>query len=306
MLSIRRVLCPVDLSDCSQHALDHAAAIARWYESAVTVLHVFTTPVAAVPVPGWAGPVPAALDREHVLAQLSAVVSAAGRPGVSTALMSRDGDAVREILAAATELPADLLVIGTHGRSGFERLVLGSVAEKVLRRAACPVLSVPPRAAGAGPSTSIVFKRILCPIDFSGPSEQALRYATSLAQEADAHLTVMHVIEHDVYELADLYEGFMSNERLSIADYRTRVREVCRERLELATSDDVRQYCTVEAALTDGKPYKEILRLAGAQGSDVIVMGVRGRSPADLAFFGSTTQHVVRQAACPVLTIRGV
>ena len=88
---------------------------------------------------------------------------------------------------------ADLIVIGTHGRSGFERLMLGSVAEKVLRKAACPVLTVPAHAPDAVPREAGSVRRILCPVDFSSSSEDALEYAlASLAQEAHARLTVLH------------------------------------------------------------------------------------------------------------------
>ncbi len=95
MLQIRRILCPVDLSECSQHALDHAAAIGHWYQSALTVLHVFDTAVAAYPpVPGWAGPIPAVIDREKVLADVARAASAADDGGISAVVMTRDGDAV--------------------------------------------------------------------------------------------------------------------------------------------------------------------------------------------------------------------
>ena len=85
-----------------------------------------------------------------------------------------------------------LIVIGTHGAGGFEHLVLGSVTEKVLRRATCPVLTVPPR---ARTTAKLPFKRILCPLDFSESSLAALDFAFSLAQQGDAELTILHVFE---------------------------------------------------------------------------------------------------------------
>jgi nucleotide-binding universal stress UspA family protein len=306
MLDIRKVLCPVDFSECSRHALDHAAAIARWYGAELTVLHVVsTTPVAAyVPGIGSSNVAIAAADHRQTLSDLSPIVAAVGALGVPAVPLMREGDTVREILETASDLPADLVVIGTHGRSGFERLALGSVTEKVLRRARCPVLSVPPRALEVDPSQPVRYRRILCPVDFSDSSMNALRYATSLAQESDARLTVLHVLEYGPYDWPELYETFLSNDRLSVADFRTRYREASRERLELAVSEKARQYCTVETLLADGTAYKEILRVAREQRSDLAVIGVYGRSAVDLAFFGSTTQHVVRQAACPVLTLR--
>jgi nucleotide-binding universal stress UspA family protein len=200
---------------------------------------------------------------------------------------------------------ADLLVIGTHGRTGFDRLVLGSVTEKVLRKAACPVLSVPRRAPDAVRAAPVVFKQILCPIDFSDSSMHALNYAMSLAQEADAHLTVLHVMVYDLQvEAPEMYETVIADRRLSVTDFRTRCEEYSRERLRAAVPDTVRAYCIVETVLATGKPYREILRVAAEQQADLIVMAVRGRGAVDLTFFGSTTQHIVRQATCPVLTLR--
>jgi nucleotide-binding universal stress UspA family protein len=200
---------------------------------------------------------------------------------------------------------ADLLTIGTHGRSGFDRFVLGSVAEKVLRKASCPVLTVPRQAPDAVPVAPVVFKRILCPIDFSDSSMHALNYAMSLAQEADASLTVLHVMVYDLeIEAPEMYETVLADRRLSVTDYRRRCEEHSRERLRAAVPETVGAYCTVEVLLASGKPYREILRVAAEQQTDLIVMGVQGRGAADLMVFGSTTQHVVRQATCPVLTIR--
>jgi nucleotide-binding universal stress UspA family protein len=191
-------------------------------------------------------------------------------------------------------------VLGTHGRSGFERLVLGSVTERVLRKAPCPVLSVP-RQVDAAAQVTPQFKRILCPVDFSECSMRALDYAVSLAQEADACLTVQHVFD---------LEGTMSEhwrDRLTPPSLRQELEmleDERRERLARALPESVSTYCDVETVMTSGTPYREILRLAGEKQSDLIVLGVHGRGAADLLFFGSTTNQVVRQAACPVLTIR--
>jgi nucleotide-binding universal stress UspA family protein len=308
MVEIRTILCPIDFSEHSRHALDHAVAIARWYGSSVTVLHVYS----AVPVAAYApgGPVLApvlltSVDREQLLAGMRRFVDTEAAPGVvpiDTVL--REGNTVDEILGQADVLHADLLVIGTHGRSGFQRLVLGSIAEKVLRKATCPVLSVPPRMPDAVPAAPVLFKRILCPVDFSDCSLHALNYAMSLAQEADASLTVLHAMAYDLVDAPDLYETLFSDRQLSGAELGRRHAEACRERLEQAVPETVRAYCRVDTTIASGKPYHAILDTSVEQQSDLIVMGVRGRSPANLMFLGSTTQHVLRQATCPVLTLR--
>jgi nucleotide-binding universal stress UspA family protein len=302
MIEIRRILCPVDFSDYSRRALDHAIAIARWYESTVTALYVFSSaPVASF------GPGPVVLepivltpaDRDQLLADTLAFVEAETAPGVAIKAVVREGNAAAEIVDQATKMNADLLVIGTHGRSGFERLLLGSVAEKVLRKARCPVLTVPRRLPDAVPSGPVVFKRILCAVDFSESSMNALKYALSLAQEADGCLTVAHVLGPELVGQVGSEE-----QHVSLAALQRQHEEEARTLLAQAVPESTAAYCKADTMLLRGKPWREILRIAADRQAELIVMGVQGRGAADLMFFGSTTQHVVREATCPVLTLR--
>jgi nucleotide-binding universal stress UspA family protein len=306
MIEIRRILCPVDLSDYSRRALDHAVAIARWYGSSITALHVFapipTAPFAPGPV-AFEPTVLTAADRDQLLAQTKTFAERETAPGVSIDAIIREGDAAAEILACASSLKPDLLIMGTHGRSGFERLVLGSVTEKVLRKASAPVLTVPRAVPDAVPIQPGLFREILCPVDFSDSSMHALQYAMSIAQEADAHLAVVHVVAHEIENAADVGD-FGAVENLSIAEFRKQRDATLRRRLADAVPETVAAYCRVETMLTHGKPWREILKTASSRRSDLIVMGIQGRGAVDLMFFGSTTQQVVRQAACPVLTLR--
>src|SRR4029079_5134329 len=123
----------------------------------------------------------------------TSLVGPARRAGLQARGKLRDGDPATETVGMARELRADLIVMGTSGRSGFSRWVLGSVAETVLRRAPCPVLTVPPRA--GDDADPMFFKRIVCAADFSPASEAAVRYATALAAEADASLLLVHVLD---------------------------------------------------------------------------------------------------------------
>ena len=116
--------------------------------------------------------------------------------GAAIECVAVEGNVAPEIVRLARELPADLIVMGTHGRTGFDRLMLGSVTERILRKAPCPVLTVPRRAPDAVPVGPVLFKRILCAIDYSPSAMKALTYATSLAEQAGAHLTAVHVLEH--------------------------------------------------------------------------------------------------------------
>lgn len=302
MIDIRRILCPVDFSDCSRRALEHAIAIATWYESTVTLLHV----CAHIPISAYAtvaSMVPQSLvSGEHqndVLQALKRFSTTVEGTGVPFEFALGDGDVAGEIVSGAAARRSDLIVMGTHGRSGFERFMLGSVTEKALRKAGCPMLTVPPRVADSAPRA--VFRRILCAVDFSDCSMRALEYATSLAQESNSTLTVLHVVEPLPVTAVDGHEIVLGD--YTMKDYLAAVEEG-KTNLGKAIPDRVRDFCQIETIQAVGKPYREILRVAEENASDAIVIGVHGRGRVDLFFFGSTAQHVVRQAACPVLTMR--
>jgi len=303
MIEIQRILCPIDFSDCSRRALDHAIAIARWYKSAVTVLHVFPTaeaaPVGLRPVvfePILLSPA----ERDKLLADTKAFAAAESAPGISIQAAVREGHVAAEILEQVETTKTDLIVVGTHGRSGFQRLLLGSVAERILREARCPVMTVP-RRLDAVPAGPVLYQRVLCPIDFSAASLDALKYATSLAHEAHGDLTILHVVAHELEYSGDIEYAT----GMTVGDFLKEREETIRKRLrdEVASASE---FCKVDSSMTRGKPWREVLRIAAERHSDLIVMGVQGRGAADLLLFGSTTQHVVREASCPVLTLRHV
>jgi nucleotide-binding universal stress UspA family protein len=197
MIEIRRILCPIDFSDHSRRALDHAVAIATWFESTITVLNVYrVVPAAsyALGEPSLTAPLPTPQGLDAMLASMRRF--AAGiEPDVPLRFEIAEGNTASEIVERASAIPSDVIVMGTHGRSGLEHLLLGSVTEKVIRKARCPVLTVPRRMTDPAPAPPVLFKRILCATDFSEASIRALDYAMTLAQEADAHLTIMHVVE---------------------------------------------------------------------------------------------------------------
>ena len=212
MVNIDRILCPVDLSQFSRDSLHHALALAKWYEAQVTVCHVYSGPQplftgmpgnVSLPPPVQPGDV--ADDVRRFCAP------SLGDSGQSVEIVVREGNATKEIVLLAEQLPADLLVLGTHGRSGFERLFLGSVTEKVLRTTHAPVMTIPPPVTQPGPA---LYKTILCPLDFSDASTRALDYALSLAQEADARLILLHVIENLLGE-----GGASEMSHLSVSEY---------------------------------------------------------------------------------------
>jgi nucleotide-binding universal stress UspA family protein len=299
-VQLKRILCPIDFSDLSRQALDVAVALSRWCGASVSVMYVHRQAVPTFAVGPFIAPEafqPIALtdaERAHLLQGLRDFVVKQHEARVSIEILLEESVNVAEaIVGRAQTLGVDLIVLGTHGRSGLERWTLGSIAEKVLRIAQSPVLVVPPRATEVA-LTGIA--GVICPIDFSSSSKQALEFAASLAAKAGARLSVVHVLEL-LHEIGDV----------PVPDfdaYRAARFEKARKSMTQAVAP-VRQMCPVDELVLAGKPYREIVRLIAEQHAGLVVMGVRGRGAIDRMFFGSTTEHVVRQAACPVLTIRG-
>lgn len=300
-MDVTRILCPLDFSDASTQALEQAAQLARWYGAGLTVLHLRPTVVPHPDISPEGHMAPWLVAELETLRHRVSAACADAVAGVPVDAVTAAGDPVHEILRHADTLAADLIVLGTHGLSGFQHLVLGSVTEKVLRRAACPVLTVPPRASAARSQ----FTRILCAVDFSDCSQQAVTFAATLARQSAATLSLLHVIEWPWHESAiPETVGVTVAQAQAMADYRRYLETGAAERLAAigAAAMPDRQ---VSTSVSFGRPYVELLDAARRTGADLIVLGVRGRGPVDLGFFGSTANHVVRSATCPVLTVRG-
>jgi nucleotide-binding universal stress UspA family protein len=303
MIRLEHVLCAVDFSHDSRHAFDRAVGIARCYDAKISVLHVVPQ-VSLAPVVALiaTGAVPYAyepVDRERIGREIRDFLGIDDSLGVPVEYQIVEAQLIPgEIVAQAEALAPDLLVIGTHGRSGFNRLMLGSVAERVLRTSRVPVVTVPPRAPDVVPLAGQLFRRILYATDFSPGSDVALDYAASLAQRASGHLTTVHVVE-TLRVVRDPSIG-----SFDVSGYYARLEQDAKKQLASVVPEHVRAGCETCDVVTLGKPYVEILRLARERQIDLIVMGVHGRSAVDRLVFGSTTEHIVRRAACPVLTVR--
>jgi nucleotide-binding universal stress UspA family protein len=295
---VRRILCPTDFSEFSQRAFAHATALAHWYGARLTLLYV--SPV--MPAVGGFPPLVSSvalepLSHRHTAGDLRAFAAPAAAAGVAADVAVRDGSPGSQILEEARESGADLIVMGTHGRGGFERLVLGSVAEKVLRKAPCPVLTVSKPARDRAPHEPPELRSVLCATDLSLASAEALRSALSLARVARARVTVLHVVDWPQQEIP-------GHRFFDVAGYRRHLEQEALLQLQAAVPDDARERCAVREVVTAGTPWREILREAAEDEAEMIVMGVHGRNALDRLLFGSTAHHVVREASCPVLTVR--
>lgn len=286
MPTVERILCPVDLSDESRRALGHALALGSQYGALVRVVQV-------VDLRGWGSPSLEALTSEaqKTIAEQLEWWVARGVAGAATAITDvREGPVVPGILAAADEMQADLIVMSTHGRSGFERFSLGSVTEKLVRKATCPVLVVPSREDAlvrVGP-----LGRIVCATDFSEPSLKALGYARFFSGDGRTPVSLLTVIDWPFGETHG-------------TDPITRLRQ----NLEEEAADSARRIAaeagaaSAEVVVRKGKAGREILQYARDVHAELIVMGVSGRGAIDRALLGSTAHHVLRDAPCPVLVV---
>jgi len=300
VIEFKQIICPVDFSESSVQALAYAAALARWYDAQLTVLHVVPT-FEAIQLRGTlVEPVRTVtpMPREQVLEQMRRSLNLADLSSRATPV-AESGDPQATIIEQALSRKADLIVMGTHGRRGFKRLLLGSVTEAVLREAPCPVLTVPPHAP-ATVSQALTFKRILCPMDFSPSALQALGFALNLARQAEGRVMLFHVVEWLTEEEPRASAYF------NVSEYRRYMVEDAQERLRNLVAEESRAWVEIDDVIVFGRPYREILRAAESKPADLIVMGAQGRGGIGLALFGSTTQQVVRGGMCPVLTVRGL
>jgi nucleotide-binding universal stress UspA family protein len=298
-MRIQRVLCPVDFSPYSRRALHHASALAAAYDATLHVLYVVSAimPTEMSPL----APVPASLYdviREERTSALQAFVATSNltRPAVREV---RDGSPSGEILAYAKDISADLIVLGSHGASGFERFVVGSTTARVLHHATCPVLTIPKGGDEPGAADAVRVTHVVAAVDFSPSSLRALTLGLDLARRDRARVTLVHVVETLTDEEARLVAHFRVGEFVE-----TRRREAL-QRLQAVDLGPTRDVCAVTERVKIGNAARTILRVADEAGADLLVMGAQGRGAIGAALFGSATRTVVTHATCPVLTVRG-
>ncbi|HLW84295.1 MAG TPA: universal stress protein [Candidatus Sulfotelmatobacter sp.] len=282
-IALKNILLTTDFSETSSVAQPFAASLARTYGAELFVAHVLA-PEPRLAVPTDRIPEEDDLHRETAQGKLLDFVHKYVNTPCKTLL--RQGDLGLVIAELVDENAIDLLVLGTHGRRGVPRLVLGSAAETIYRAAQCPVLTISPKVPldGAKPWS---IQRVLFPVDFTGDIDNALHFALSFAEENQARLILMHAAPMVPWQ------------------YRPDVEERLKARLEGLIPAEAKDWCRLETLVNWDFPDEGILRVAEEREADLIVMGVhRGRVGLTSHLPWPIASGVVSRAPCPVLTVR--
>jgi nucleotide-binding universal stress UspA family protein len=294
---LNRILCATDFSDFSNHAIPYGIALAREFKAKLYVSHVIDLSSAAI-----YGEAVFALEEQQ-----SRMTSYAQKE--MTQLMGQEtldweplitvGNPANEIARLAADKQVDIAIAASHGRSGLKRLILGSVTERLMRTLPCPlwVVRSPEPGFVTDASQAIQIKKILVGCDFSPDSSLAFEYGLSLAQEFQAELHLAHVVEPPLYE--DLVKPSESGE-----SFGRQLRKTMQEKLGAMVPEEAQTWCNPVTALLAGQPHEELAKYAVVNGMDLIVLGVRGHSLVETLFVGSTTDRVLRNSPCPVLSVQ--
>ncbi|MCD6290866.1 MAG: universal stress protein [Anaerolineae bacterium] len=310
-MMFKRILFATDFSPHAEVAKQVAIQLARGDSKrlwALTVLEPVEEPLTAameppeVPAEEWEALVTEErqeLGRERAdrLAQDVAEIESAG---VSVTKLIREGDPDREIIAAAKEVEADLIVMGSHSQRNIWDVVLGSTAAKVAKSAPCPVLIVSHRP----PHPNVGSQRILFAADFSPYAEVAQKVAVSLAKERGRQLWVLTVIDSGGWLPLALSFEAADQAALSVNEKaREEVEAAVDHRLDAIAAEVRAQGIQVEKLIRHGHPAKEIRKAAVDIDADMIVLGSHGRRSIWDVLMGNTAANVAQHASCPVLIV---
>ena len=286
-VGFRNILYATDFSAAAANAIPYVKRIAKHYEANLVALNVHTPTVNPMTPPqAW----PALEEAEKAIEQEHREVLLRTFEGIPTQVVIEEGSIEENLQAAIEKYHIDLLVIGTRGRTGLGKLLLGSVAEEILRTVACLVLTVGPYADQTRGTNGQV-REILFATDFSSETQAAAACAVSLAEEFQARLVFLHVVPrqrpNDLVTASDVAESSMAL-------------------LRKLMPEDALDWCKAEYFVEQGNPAEKILELARFRESDMIVLGIKPEAAAAATHLAVSTVHkVVAHAGCPVLTIRG-
>lgn len=286
-IELKRILYATDFSDASRAGLPVVAALARRYGSEIFVAHAWTP----LPYPMTTPEAYTSLERqqqESVEASMAEFLKAPEFSGLSTQAVVKCGEPADEFFKLVREHHINLAVAGTHGRSGFRRLIMGSVAEELCRTLPCPVLTIGPHVAERF-KTATEIRNILFATDLSPVSGAVFPYLAALAHEFGAGITLLHVLPPETAGNPDLKT----------------LAEPLRREMERVYLPQTSPRCKVEFLIEAGDAAKTILGRAREKNIDLIGFGVHSASFLATHFARTVTYKVMVEAECPVLTYRG-
>ena len=287
-VSLQNILYATDFSPIAENAGLYAFELARIYKAKVFALHVRPIEVYGMAPPeSW----PALREAADAQAKEQAEYLAKRFAGVPHEAIVAEGDIWEFVQNHIEKDHIDFIVMGTHGRKGLGKIFLGSVAENVLRRVTCPVLTIGPRVRVA-PERAVAMQHILLATSFSSASEAAAAYAMSLAEENQALLDIVHVIE-------PRKNGKVAHPSESTSD--------CMGRMRALIPPEAALWCEPNTIIEVGEPAQQILNVAKARRVDMIVLGVKSAEvvPGIGHVPWATAHKIIAGAECPVLTVRG-
>jgi nucleotide-binding universal stress UspA family protein len=287
-VSLTKILVTTDFSEASDRALDYAIALARRYDARIYLAHVITPDPFQFAEPQLAQ---ATYEKVRQAAEegVTDILISGKLRGVPHEVLMDEGNVWQALEKMIVEHEIDLVVAGTHGRGKVQKILIGSVAEQIFRQANTAVLTVGPAVKGIAQKETEL-NHILFATDFGPGAERAGAHAFSLAQEHNARLTLLHVIESAAAYTEE-----------SVA----RQREINIVRMKQLMPEGSENWCHPEFRVTFGAAVEEILIAARESKADLIVMGAKarkslaGHAPLTIAY------NVVTKATCPVLTVRG-
>ena len=294
-MHIKNILIPVDFSDFSDKALEYALYIAEKYSAKITLFH------AVVLFQDDVGEEQRLQDYEEwvkrreetIRTQMNKNLHKAKKRGISVeTAIGRGVNAADVILDFFNDKQFDLIIMGTHGRTGLKHMLMGSVSEKVVRLAPVPVLTI------HRSIPDFRLKKILVPIDFSIHSKKTVDEALWMAKSFNASIEFIHVIEQDIHP------SFYASGIESIFQIDKCLRDRVIDNLKEFIAEQLQGKIPVEFRVKEGKAHREIVDYAKENEIDLIVIATHGLSGLDYVLLGSTTEKVVRWSTSPVLTVK--
>jgi len=293
----KKILCATDFSDFSNLTVSYGVALAKEFEASLIICHIIDLSSVAIYGEFQLDPIG---QQNRIMEDASAQLEKlTGDQPVAWESLITVGKPADEISRAVEEKAIDLVITATRGRSGFKRLILGSVTERLMRTITCPLLVVrsPEREFVNIPQPEIKLNKILVGCDFSPDSDQAFEHGVSLAQEFQAELHLAHVIEPPV-------QPNLLVETVTVTgEVPQNQQNLLIQKLKDMVPAEADNWCTPQTSILEGQPYEELVKYADTRDIDIIVLGVRGHGLVKTLFLGSTTDRVIRNSPCPVLSV---